>query len=59
MKKFSHSVTLKHKSIAQMEAEIVAMTKQVFNADDETLGMTTTGGTDSCMNAVLAYKLWA
>ena len=35
------------------------MTKQVFNGDDETFGMTSTGGTDSCMNAVLAYKLWA
>ena len=42
-----------------MENDIVAFTKDIFNGDDETLGITTGGGTDSISNAVLTYKLWA
>ena len=42
-----------------MEAEIVRFTKEIFHADSEVTGLTTSGGTDSISNAVLAYKLQA
>jgi len=40
----------------QMENEIISFTKKMLHGDDETTGMTTTGGSESIFLAVLAHK---
>ncbi len=50
-------------SMTKFEAEIIAMTLDVLNADAVTdgtpAGIVTTGGTGSILHAILAYRDWA
>lgn len=41
-----------------MEGEIISMVKKLFHGDDETCGIITSGGTESIMSAMLAYREW-
>lgn len=40
-----------------MESEILSMTADLFSLPDA-YGVTTSGGTDSILQAMYAYKLW-
>ncbi|PAA49935.1 hypothetical protein BOX15_Mlig020284g1, partial [Macrostomum lignano] len=42
--------------VRRMEAEVVSMTCQLFNGDEEACGCTTSGGTESILMACLAYR---
>jgi sphinganine-1-phosphate aldolase len=46
--------------VRKMEAEVIAMTLSLFNADPERgCGTTTSGGTESIIMACKAYRDWA
>lgn len=45
--------------ICKMEAEIIKMTTNLFNGGDEACGSVTTGGTESIMMAVKAFRDYA
>jgi sphinganine-1-phosphate aldolase len=45
-------------SVRQMESELVQITVNLFNGTRETCGVLTTGGTESLLLAVLAYREW-
>ena len=40
----------------QMETEVVSMTAAMMNGDDDTVGFMTSGGTESILMAVKAYR---
>ena len=42
-----------------MERELIMFAREMCHGDEEVSGFTTTGGTDSISNAILAYKHWA
>ena len=42
----------------QMEAEVIKMTLDLFNGTPECVGLTTSGGTESIIMAMLAYREW-
>ncbi|CEL96937.1 unnamed protein product [Vitrella brassicaformis CCMP3155] len=42
----------------QMEAEVVSMVADLFNGDEQTCGCVTSGGTESIMMAMRAYREW-
>lgn len=42
----------------QAEAEIIRMTCNLYNGDDKTCGVVTSGGTESILLAMLAYREW-
>ena len=46
-------------SATKFEAEIIAMTSAMLHGDDQTGGVVTSGGTESLMNPLLAYREWA
>ena len=48
-----------YKGVAQMNADIVNSTLKLFNADADTYGMTTSGGTESICSSIAAYKFMA
>ena len=48
-----------HNSMVQMEYDILNIVKNLFNGDDDTYVLTTTGGTESIIAAIAAYKFWA
>ncbi|CAD8177666.1 unnamed protein product [Paramecium pentaurelia] len=43
----------------QLEAEVIKMTGELFGQEKEAIGMLTTGGTESILLAILAYRNWA
>ena len=45
-------------SVTQMEAEIIRMTLNLFNGPQDSCGLVTSGGTESIMVAMLAYREW-
>jgi sphinganine-1-phosphate aldolase len=45
-------------AVRQMESDIVAMTSQLFNGTPRTCGTLTTGGTESLIMAMHAYREW-
>ena len=45
-------------SVRQMEAEIVQMTGELFHADAEVKGVLTSGGTESLIMMLYAYREW-
>lgn len=45
-------------NITQLEAEIIRMTLNMFNAPQDACGLTTSGGTESILLAMLAYREW-
>ena len=46
-------------NISQLEAEIIRMTLDLFHGDKATsCGLTTSGGTESILLAMLAYREW-
>lgn len=51
-----HSVEFAN--IAQLEAEVLKMTLTLFNAPTGACGLTTSGGTESIILAMLAYREW-
>lgn len=55
---FSDSSSEIHPSIKQMEREIIDFSRTIMHGDNEVTGHTTTGGTDSIANAILAHKIW-
>ena len=59
--RFAHANVLQrdmYPSATKMEAEIVAMTSDMLNGDDDTGGVVTSGGTESLMNPMLVYREW-
>jgi len=42
----------------QMEGEIISMVKKLYHGDDNACGLITSGGTESIMTAMLAYREW-
>jgi len=44
------------KSLKRMETEIVQMTGKLLNGDDQTVGVMTSGGTESCLLPVVTYR---
>lgn len=44
------------KSLKLMETEVVQMAASLLNGDDQTVGTMTSGGTESCLLPVLAYR---
>ena len=40
-----------------MEAEIIRWTLNLYNGDNESCGVVTSGGTESILLAMLAYKI--
>ena len=47
------------KGVAKMNSDIINITKRLFNGDEETTGTTTSGGSESIISALFAYKRWA
>lgn len=47
------------KGTAQMNADIVNSVIKLFHGDKDTHGMTTSGGTESIIASIAAYKLFA
>lgn len=47
------------KSLMQMEAEVVRMSANMFHGDKDVAGVMTSGGTESILMAVKAYREWA
>ena len=45
-------------SATKMEAEIIAMTADILHGDEDTGGLVTSGGTESLVTAMLAYREW-
>lgn len=45
-------------NIGQLEAEVIKMTLTLFNAPAGGCGLTTSGGTESILIAMLAYREW-
>jgi sphinganine-1-phosphate aldolase len=45
-------------SVRQMESEIVQMTAELFHADGEVKGVLTSGGTESLIMMLFAYREW-
>ncbi|KAJ1966761.1 Dihydrosphingosine phosphate lyase, partial [Dimargaris xerosporica] len=45
--------------LRKMEAEVVAMVLQMYNAPPEAVGTTTSGGTESIIMSVRAHLVWA
>jgi sphinganine-1-phosphate aldolase len=45
-------------SSTKMEAEIIAMTADMLHGDDSVGGLVTSGGTESLVSAMLAYREW-
>lgn len=43
-------------SVSQMEAEIIRMVANMYNGDDKSCGVMTSGGTESILLACLAYR---
>lgn len=43
-------------SVSQMEAEIIRIVANLYNGDDKSCGMLTSGGTESILLACLAYR---
>lgn len=43
----------------QMEAEVIAMTANLYNGGREACGISTSGGTESILMAILTYRDWA
>lgn len=44
--------------VGQLEAEIIRMTLELFKAPEGACGLNTSGGTESIIIAVLAYREW-
>ncbi len=44
------------KSLKRMETEIVQMTGRLLNGDDQVVGTMTSGGTETCLLPVVAYR---
>jgi len=44
--------------VRQMESEIVRITIDIYNGDDNCVGLVTSGGTESILLAMLAYREW-
>lgn len=42
--------------VGQMEAEIIRWTLDLYNGDQDSCGIVTSGGTESCILAMLAYR---
>ena len=42
--------------VTQMEAEILRMVLNLYHGDEKSCGILTSGGTESIINAVLAYR---
>ncbi len=58
---FAHANVLQrdmYPSATKMEAEILAMTASILHGDDTTGGLNTSGGTESLVTAMLAYREW-
>ncbi|MEO7398600.1 MAG: aminotransferase class V-fold PLP-dependent enzyme, partial [Ilumatobacteraceae bacterium] len=58
---YAHSNVLQrdmYPSATKMEAEIIAMTADMLNGDDDTGGLVTSGGTESLVTAMLTYREW-
>ncbi|MGB8862254.1 MAG: aminotransferase class V-fold PLP-dependent enzyme [Ilumatobacteraceae bacterium] len=58
---FGHANVLQrdmYPSATKMEAEIIAMTADILHGDDDTGGLVTSGGTESLVTAMLAYREW-
>lgn len=47
---------LAFKSLKRFESEIVRMSADMLNGDDQTVGVVTSGGTESCLLAVKTYR---
>lgn len=45
-------------SVRQMDCEIISMTLNLFNGSQDSCGVLTSGGTESLLLAVLAYREW-
>ena len=45
-------------NISQLEAEIIRITLDLFHGPEESCGLTTSGGTESILLAMLAYRQW-
>jgi sphinganine-1-phosphate aldolase len=43
--------------VTQMEAEIIRWTLDLYNGDKDSCGIVTSGGTESIILALLAYKV--
>ncbi len=41
-----------------MEAELISMTGDLFNSGNNIYGVSTSGGTESIICAILAYREW-
>jgi sphinganine-1-phosphate aldolase len=46
-------------AVRKMEAEVVAMVLKLFHAPEAAVGTVTSGGTESIILAVKAYRDWA
>ena len=58
---FGHANVLQrdmYPSATKMEAEIIAMTADILHGDENTGGLVTSGGTESLVTAMLAYREW-
>ena len=48
-----------YKGMAHMEADILKSTLRLFNGDSDSYALATSGGTESIISAIAAYKFWA
>lgn len=58
---FAHANVMQrdmYPSATKMEAEIIAMTVDMLHGDADTGGLNTSGGTESLVTAMLAYREW-
>lgn len=45
-------------NISQLEAEVIRITLDLFHGPEDSCGLTTSGGTESILLAMLAYRQW-
>ena len=58
---FAHANVMQrdmYPSATKMESEIIAMTRDMLHGDADTGGLNTSGGTESLVTAMLAYREW-
>jgi glutamate/tyrosine decarboxylase-like PLP-dependent enzyme len=46
------------RSLKRMEKDIITITAELFNGNEENCGVVTSGGTESCLLAVKTYRDW-
>ena len=51
--------SINYLGVSKLSAKIANLTKRLFNDDSDTYAFTTSGGSESIISSIAAYKFWA